>query len=269
MLYYKKPNNVETIEFNAENFVKSSDNESQSNEDWMNFKELSEESLSLYDTLSKRTPITFPILKEKCLNKASKDSIGNLPLILFWIRDPSLKILDKNTNTQSVRDIVEELTGFDISKTNRDEINKLIRRDLQDACCSPLPLEQNRPPSSSSNKLKINIEEMDELKNKYNKELKALQETHQLQINELNLTISELEDEITQLRSIRDFHNEESSFEKPQKKRTIRFKNEETVQKIEKPVSAQKKVPRKPIKLYGKDLPEDVSSSRVSSKLQN
>jgi hypothetical protein len=258
MLYYKKQNDVEIIDFDSENSIKPTIEESKSNKDWINFKELSEDSQSLYESLSQRPPITFPIVTEKSSQKLNKDSIGNLPLILFWIRDASLKILNKNTNTQCLRDIVEDLTGFDINKTSRDEIDKLIKHDLHDACCSPMPKDYLRPPSTQSDKIKINIQEINDLKNKYNNELKAIQETHQLQINELNLTISELEDEITQLRLISDFQNEDS-LEKPHKNRTIRFRTEEPMKKIEKQSSGLKKTLRKPIRLYGKDLPEDVN----------
>ena len=55
--------------------------------------------------------------------------------------------LDKNTGSQSIKEIVENLTGFDIEKTNITEIQKkmttatsVIKKDVIDNACSPIPI---------------------------------------------------------------------------------------------------------------------------------
>ena len=67
--------------------------------DWLKFGELTDDSKNIYEMLSQRQPITFPINKEKTLKKSNTEIIGNLPLHLFWTRKPVVRIFNKNTGT--------------------------------------------------------------------------------------------------------------------------------------------------------------------------
>lgn len=133
ILYYKDEEQAEIIDFcsdqnNNQNEDKQKDNlnETTSASNWLRINEFTNEAIEKYDMLSKRTPFTFEMYKTKTLK--SNDSVCKLPLMFFWLRKPVNSNRHKNTGTQSIKDIVLDLTGLDISKQTRQQIEKLIEK---------------------------------------------------------------------------------------------------------------------------------------------
>ena len=110
---------------------------------------LTAESSQMYSMLSKRAPFTFTIHKSEGVNK---EEVGKLPLMFFWVRKPWLFKADKNTGTKTVKDIVAELTGLDVDKVSRAEIEKLLQETplvtRVEAASSPINFPPTRPPST-------------------------------------------------------------------------------------------------------------------------
>ena len=96
------PRVEEVVDYNSSNlldqFVNSS-TESGTNplNDWLAFGELTDDSNTVYNTVKQRQPLSFPIYKEKSIRNANADSLGNLPLTLFWSRLPKIDHYHKNT----------------------------------------------------------------------------------------------------------------------------------------------------------------------------
>lgn len=169
--------------------------------DWLKYGELTDESKNIYEMLAQRQPMTFPINKEKIIKKSNNEIIGNLPLHLFWTRKPIVTRFDKNTGrasvkvrlivllinlsyfvigSESLRDIVQELTGFDIEKINRIEIEQLLNKNMRDSYCSPMPMPPPpRPPSTPVGVLKLTVEEIEGIQTKHSKELQGIHENYQ------------------------------------------------------------------------------------------
>lgn len=101
--------------------------------------ELTDESINRYQILSKRSPFTFEMYKNK---NEKNDPICKLPLMFFWVRKQKKDNCNKQTNTQSLKDMVENLTGFNIEKQSLDEIQGLLKPKItQDIACSPIPAD--------------------------------------------------------------------------------------------------------------------------------
>ncbi len=64
---------------------------------WLKFGDLTEDSKNIYEMLSKRQPLTFPMHKEMTLKTSNSETIGNLPIMLFWARKPIINRFEKNT----------------------------------------------------------------------------------------------------------------------------------------------------------------------------
>lgn len=166
---------------------------------------LTPESVDLYKMLAKRQPFTFKMYKAQD-GKTGDESIGELPLLFFWIRKPATTVYSKSTGTKGMRSLVEELTSIDINRMSRRDVEFLLKekggggRMILDQACSPIPIEPPRAPSSpagsarsknTSSKKDIDPEEM-----------KKVEESYQTKIEELNLAVLNLENENSELKML-------------------------------------------------------------------
>ena len=77
------------------------------------------------------------------------------------------------------------MTGFDIEKINRFEIEQLLNKTVRDSYCSPMPLPPapspppQRPPSTPVGVLKLTVEEIESIQTRHSKELQTVQENYQ------------------------------------------------------------------------------------------
>lgn len=165
ILYKKENNECQVVDFNSEYKEEKSTDTTK----LLVIDEMTEESAEKFDMLSKRVPMSFEMYKTKAIS--STDVVCKLPLMFFWVRKPSILTLEKNTATKSVRDIVQELTGFDINEKTKEDINDIFKpKENRSAACSPMPITPSspkRPPSSPSDrtesgKLNEKLEEIHE-----------------------------------------------------------------------------------------------------------
>jgi hypothetical protein len=65
--------------------------------------------------------------------------------------------------SQSIREIIDELTGIDIDKTSKSELNKMLNKEnkfdsMSDKACSPASLISERQQTNSSQELNLQTE---------------------------------------------------------------------------------------------------------------
>lgn len=242
ILYYKSTEEVQEANFYDKNgSVKRLDRENSIS--WLRLNEFTDDSNSDYSILSKRTPFLFDMYNTRVTNKSKDcDSVCKLPLMFFWIRKPSVLKQDKCTGSETLKDIVEDYTGFDIEAITRDEIQKQFNDkqevpEVHEVACSPMPVEE--PPakpveperSVSSPAISLTPKQYDVIEVNQsvpNDEIITMQETYQLKIDELNLAIYKLENENANLKSI----NEMKTLEANRKEKYKQAKNANTASKI-------------------------------------
>ncbi|CAF0939608.1 unnamed protein product [Brachionus calyciflorus] len=214
ILYQKEENKVEIIEYETDD--KKLKNNWYDTSKLLNSDNLIEVSVEKYEMLSKRTPMIFEMYRNKAIK--SNDIVCKLPLMFFWVRRPSVLMRDKNTSTQSIRDIVQDLTGLDINEKNRTDIEDLLKpKECIEKACSPIPQivpsTPKRPPSSPKEKVDSSI-----MKEK----IEEIHEEYQFKIDELKLVIYRLENEVTQLKSLNEFKTDEFSARSKIKNRAVK-----------------------------------------------
>ena len=237
ILYYKSTEEVQEANFYDKNgAVKQLDRENSTS--WLRLNEFTDDSNSDYGILSKRTPFLFDMYNTRVTNKIKGgDTVCKLPLMFFWIRKPSVLKLDKCTGSETLKDIVEDYTGFDIEEITRDEIQKKFNEkpevlDVHEVACSPMPIEEEppKPPvieserTVSSPTVALTPKQYDVIEVNQsvpNDEIITMQETYQLKIDELNLAIYKLENENANLKSI----NEMKTLEANRKEKYKQSKN--------------------------------------------
>lgn len=69
--------------------------------DWLKFGEFTDESKETYQTMTQRQPLSFPMRKDKSIKAVNAESLGNLPIMVFWARKPIINRFDKNTGKRS------------------------------------------------------------------------------------------------------------------------------------------------------------------------
>lgn len=164
ILYYQAVNDLQVIDFYEESqsnvtsdeqkklMIKSTD--STASAGLVKLSDLTSESYQMYGMLSKRAPFTFAMYKTQD-TKAKENNVCKLPLLFFWIRKPWVYKYDKNTGSESIRGIVEDLTGINIEKLSRSDIDRLLSDVADtvslkvDSSTSPVMFEAPRPSSTS------------------------------------------------------------------------------------------------------------------------
>ena len=76
------------------------------------------------------------------------------------------------------------MTGFDITKVNRAQIECMLYKDTHDVSCSPIAERvitppPPRPPSTPEGVIKVRASEMQDMQEKYARDLQNVQETYQ------------------------------------------------------------------------------------------
>jgi hypothetical protein len=220
ILYYKTNDEVQETDFyDKAGNVKRLDRENSTS--WLRLNDLTEDSTANYAILSKRSPFLFDMYNTRqTLKTKDGESVCKLPLMFFWIRKPASLRMDKCTGSETLKDIVEDYTGFDITQISREEIQKKCEEPVVqpklDRACSPMSgveevgdreaevvavvteRRMSSPPVALTPKFDL-IEVKQDLSND---EITAMQETYQLKIDELNLNIYKLENEVAELRAV-------------------------------------------------------------------
>ncbi|PAA48679.1 hypothetical protein BOX15_Mlig031519g3, partial [Macrostomum lignano] len=118
-------------------------------------------------TLEELGPIEYPML----LNDIEA---GQLPMLVYWTRWPVPRVAERDNNTASVFELVEELTGIDLTKVTKEELT----REKIDACMSPRPMtpQPENVPREEFDKLNEEFsEKFAQLERDYVEKLKALE----------------------------------------------------------------------------------------------
>lgn len=198
ILYYKTTDEVQEATFyDKSGNVKRLDRENSIS--WLRPNDLTEDANKDYGVLSKRSPFFFNMYNTRQTVKTKEsDSVCKLPLMFFWIRKPSSLKLDKCTGSETLKDIVEDYTGFDITQMDREEIQKQVQKpevkETVEIACSPMPIEEEkveeeedipeeiekeRPQSTPTVAMTPKQYDVIEVKQDLNEEIATMQETYQ------------------------------------------------------------------------------------------
>ena len=147
---------------------------------------LTSESVDLYKMLAKRNPFLFKMY-QTITGKTGDETVCELPMLFFWIRKPPETKYSKITNTKGIRGLVEDLTGIDINRLSRRDVEYLMKdrgnKTILDQASSPIPFIPERTPSSPASeffKSKNTGDMISELKTEINlQELQTMQENYQ------------------------------------------------------------------------------------------
>lgn len=171
-ILYHKENNEEIMFDNSQQTENELKNLQSSN--LLDSNELTDESIKKYETLSKRLPFNFDMYKNKNENH---DPICRLPLMFFWVRKQNIDSCNKATNTQSLKDLVENLTGFDVEKYSQDEMQSLIKpKESHDIACSPIPVDSS---ASLKNAEISSVQSKEEQNQNMNTKIEEIHEEYQ------------------------------------------------------------------------------------------
>ncbi len=179
ILYYKENQEAEVVDFNSQQALpttkdkKKADAQKQTAANWLTLEDFKEESLEKYAYLSNRTPLSFSVFKTKTA-KSTDPALCKLPLMFFWTKRPIELTRNKNTATQSINQIIEEITKGTEDEQNESKLEKKSV-EMVDKGCSPIPLLS----SIRSNSVRFSI---DSENVKLPHPVKTEEETNQIEI---------------------------------------------------------------------------------------
>lgn len=136
ILYHKDMNEMNTVD---QEYESNYDLENLTSSRLLDPLRLTNESLNDYGIFSKRSPFIFEMYTNK--NSKSNEAFCRLPLMFFWVRKQNVYDCNKKTNTESLNDLIETLTGFNIEKHSKIEIQKLLGpKNINERACSPIEI---------------------------------------------------------------------------------------------------------------------------------
>eukprot|EP00057_Strongylocentrotus_purpuratus_P003170 XP_003726083.1 PREDICTED: uncharacterized protein LOC100892708 [Strongylocentrotus purpuratus] len=135
------------------------------------------------DDTGETIPHTFPIypIKPSRKLKASPEApAGSLPIIFFYTRVHKPFTFEKDTETASITEIVEDLTGVDLTKMKKEDLS--INKEYGDRCLSAMTVRSATP---SEKPEMVSKAELDIVIEQHNQELTVLTEDFESRIRDL------------------------------------------------------------------------------------
>ncbi|KAI0240537.1 hypothetical protein LSAT2_008767 [Lamellibrachia satsuma] len=92
------------------------------------------------DALMEIDPMNFPLYAVDTGMFADTGPIGQLPLMFFWGKRPIPRAYHRTTESTSVRDIVLDMTGFDLNLVTKEDLHKeKVERYVSPMTITPAP----------------------------------------------------------------------------------------------------------------------------------
>ncbi|XP_067674819.1 uncharacterized protein [Haliotis asinina] len=124
-------------------------------------------------------PLPFPLysLQVSGRSDAVHMPIGNQPLILYWGKRRRPQVFNRQTGTLGINEVVFDLTGIDLNTTTKEDLHKDMRDQALSAIeFTPEPQEETVALTEVEELQKKHVDEMSDMKDSYEKQLKALLE---------------------------------------------------------------------------------------------
>ncbi|XP_022079118.1 uncharacterized protein LOC110973027 isoform X2 [Acanthaster planci] len=209
------------------------------------------------DKLKDLRPSSFPLYPISTSHKdrgSAPVSCGNIPIAFYYTRVHRPFVHDKETESESVTDIVLDLTGVDLRKMKKEDLS--INKSYEERCLSALSIVSS---VSSEKPEMVPRAEVDILVEQHNQELTLIQDEYEQRLNELARNLEQLQNE--QLNSLL---NPQKSTDGHRRNMTSPLAGWTTDSRITKSTSAKelravKSRGRRPANLpnWGSDLPKD------------
>jgi len=120
--------------------------------------------------------------------------IKSLPITVYWIKEKNSKFVEKSSNTENIEKLIHNLTGINLQKTSKTEIQKLLeQKEKVNSSTSPIPMNNSENivivVSFMKNKYQVvrNFE-IQETQDTYiaEEEMIKMRDQHQKELNEIH-----------------------------------------------------------------------------------
>ncbi|XP_006816176.1 uncharacterized protein LOC100378962 [Saccoglossus kowalevskii] len=135
------------------------------------------------------TPFPLKSLKP---SKRGPQKTGQMPLSVYYTRKLIPRTYDKESETETLHEVIKEETGIDVYTVDLDEIHTFLQRGpLEDRCLSALSLQ-----SSIGSKLQnmVPVEDVEALQERHNEEMMIQQEEYERRLNGLARSLQEVQE---------------------------------------------------------------------------
>ncbi|XP_071792305.1 uncharacterized protein [Asterias amurensis] len=139
------------------------------------------------------TPSSFPLYPVSTSHKERSSApipCGSLPMAFYYTRIHRPFIHDKETESETLTDIVLDLTGVDLNKMKKEDLS--VNKSYQERCLSALSIASS---VSSEKPEMVPRAEMDVLIEQHNQELTLIQDEYEQRLNELAKSLEQLQNE--------------------------------------------------------------------------
>nr|XP_039254120.1 LOW QUALITY PROTEIN: uncharacterized protein LOC120331142 [Styela clava] len=106
--------------------------------------------------------------------------IGKLPMMFYLVKKEIPKYVNKECNTESIRELVKDVIGVDLDQISKDDLINILSREYNDVCTSAMSFA-----SSSSHKSGfIAPEELEAIQEQHDKELQNIQAEYEMKLQQ-------------------------------------------------------------------------------------
>ncbi|XP_063970098.1 uncharacterized protein LOC129283202 isoform X1 [Lytechinus pictus] len=141
------------------------------------------------ETLPHTFPI-YPIKPSRKLKASPEAPVGSLPIIFFYTRIHKPFTFEKESETASITEIVEDLTGVDLNKMKKEDLS--INKEYDERCLSAMTIRSATP---SEKPEMVPKAELDIVIEQHNQELTVLTEDFESRIRDLAAALEAVQTE--------------------------------------------------------------------------
>ncbi|XP_071826096.1 uncharacterized protein [Apostichopus japonicus] len=136
-------------------------------------------------------PTPFPVYKIETGRKAKthEEPSGVLPLVFYYTRVHKPFVKDKETESETLKEIVFDLTGVDLRVMKKEDLS--LNKDYQDRCLSAMSVQSTH----SEKEDVVPKADVEVLIAHHEEEIKIIQEDYENRIRELALALEQVQTE--------------------------------------------------------------------------
>ncbi|XP_038047105.1 uncharacterized protein LOC119721219 isoform X2 [Patiria miniata] len=207
------------------------------------------------EKLKELRPSSFPLYPISISHKDRNSApipCGNIPMAFYYTRVHRPFVHDKETESETVTDIVLDLTGVDLSKMKKEDLS--INKIYEERCLSALSILSS---VSSEKPEMVPRAEVDVLVEQHNQELSLIQEEYEQRLNELAKNLEQLQND--QLNSLLNPQKSSDGHRRNMTSPLAGWATDSRITKSAKELRPVKSRSKRPANLpdWGSDLPKD------------
>ncbi|KAK2173881.1 hypothetical protein NP493_843g01017 [Ridgeia piscesae] len=148
------------------------------------------------DQILEIDPMEFPLYAVDTGMFSDTGPIGQLPMVIFWGKRPIPRAYHRTTESTSVRDIVLDMTGFDLHLITKEELHKeMVERYVSPMTITPAPSTVTPEPEPTPEPKEETVlkTEYDRMVAEHQDKIKELEFAYESRLEELAETLEEMQ----------------------------------------------------------------------------